>query len=108
MERNGSFLLEQGDKIVELFKEATLVRGDEAPTKELLEEAAQAFFDVVDPVNGGIKGAPKFPIGYHLSFLLNFAKSYDDSRALFYVDLCLEKMKRGGIYDQIGGGLRSL
>lgn len=96
-------LMEQADKIVELFQEASLIQGDELPSKELLLDATEALFEVVDPVNGGIKGAPKFPLGYHLSYLLNFAKTYDDSRALFYVDVCLEKMRRGGIYDHIGG-----
>ncbi|MCH9613641.1 MAG: hypothetical protein SP1CHLAM54_06460 [Chlamydiia bacterium] len=95
---------EQGDKIVELFQEATKIQGEELPTLDVLNDAIAVFFEVVDPIYGGIQGAPKFPIGYHLSFLLNFARTHSDSRALFYVDLCLEKMRRGGIFDHLGGG----
>lgn len=97
-------LEEQGHKIVELFKEATQIQGEELPSKEVLNESIATFFEVVDPINGGIQGAPKFPIGYHLSFLLGFARTSGDSRALFYVDLCLKKMRQGGINDHIGGG----
>ncbi len=66
--------------------------------------SVQMLFDIADPVYGGIKGEPKFPLGYQADFLLQYAKANNDSRSLFYVELTLQMMARGGIYDQLGGG----
>lgn len=97
-------LNEQASKIVEMFEEAATVKGNEMPTQAHVDEAVEVFFDVVDPVFGGIRGAPKFPMPYHLSFLMQYAVLHEDSRPLFYVEQTLDRMCRGGIYDQIGSG----
>lgn len=99
-----SLLVSQADKIVDLFKKSSKSSGEDLPTEEQIQTAAQLFFDIADPVNGGIKGEPKFPLGYQAHFLLQYSKSKKESRALFYVDLTLEMMARGGIHDQLGGG----
>lgn len=99
-----AILVSQADKIVELFKKAAKSSGEDLPTEEQIQGAAQLFFDIADPVYGGIKGEPKFPLGYQTNFLLQYSKAKKDSRALFYVDLTLDMMSRGGIFDQLGGG----
>lgn len=101
-ERN--LLVSQADKIVELFKKSAKASGDELPSEEHIKTASQLFFDIADPVYGGIKGEPKFPLGYQTDFLLQYSKAKKDSRALFCVELTLDMMSRGGIYDQLGGG----
>jgi uncharacterized protein YyaL (SSP411 family) len=95
---------QQAAKIVEAFSEAGHNRGDNLPSSQLVSDAAELLFKLADPIYGGIKGTPKFPIGYQLSFLLRFAARTNDSRALFLAEKTLEMMHRGGIYDHLGGG----
>lgn len=97
-------LIAQADKIVELFAKSAKTKGDELPQEDLLESAIQMLFDTADPVYGGIRGEPKFPLGYQANLLLQYSKSKSDGRALFYVDLTLEMMARGGLFDHVGGG----
>jgi uncharacterized protein YyaL (SSP411 family) len=62
-----------------------------------LEEAVQRLLGVADRRNGGFGGAPKFPPASSLELLLARGESE-------HVELTLDKMLAGGIYDQIGGG----
>jgi hypothetical protein len=97
-------ILEQAEKIVEVFAENVHLQGNELPVKEDIEDAADLLFKMSDPVHGGLKGAPKFPIGYQYSFLMHFYATNKDSRALFMVERTLDMMQRGGIFDHLGGG----
>ena len=71
---------------------------------ELLDAAFASYLRTFDTVNGGFGGAPKFPPAMSLEFLLRFHKRTGDERALAIVTQTLDKMARGGIYDQLGGG----
>ena len=62
------------------------------------------FEKQLDPINGGNKGAPKFPMPVGYEFLLHYQHIMEESSALDAVMLTLNKMANGGIYDQIGGG----
>ncbi len=75
-----------------------------ALTNELLEEAFASFSRTFDSVNGGFGGAPKFPPSMSLEFLLRYHHRTGDERALAIVRQTCDKMARGGIYDQLGGG----
>lgn len=97
-------VLNQAEKIVDLFSQSIQAKGEELPSREQVEAAIDILYKMADPVYGGIKGAPKFPIGYQYSFLLRYYKETKDHRALFLVDRTLEMMHRGGIYDHLGGG----
>lgn len=97
-------VLQQADRIVEIFADSVHFHGDEIPQKEQIEEAAELFFKLADPVHGGMKGIPKFPIGYQSNFMLHYSSMDNDSRALFVVERTLDMMQRGGIYDHLGGG----
>lgn len=99
-----AMLISQADKIVELFQTSAKTSGMELPDEKDLQNAVQMLFDIADPVYGGIKGEPKFPLGYQADFLLQYAKENKDSRSLFYIELTLQMMARGGIYDHLGGG----
>lgn len=70
----------------------------------LLETAYQSFIKSFDAKNGGFGGAPKFPPAMSLEFLLRYWKRTGDSGALEIVKKTAEKMAKGGIYDQLGGG----
>lgn len=97
-------VLEQAGQIVEVFSSNIHVKGEELPEKELVDEAAEMIFKLSDPIYGGIKGVPKFPIGYQWNFLLHYASMAEDSRSLFLAERTLDMMHRGGIYDHLGGG----
>ena len=74
------------------------------PSAGVLDEATREMLKQFDRVNGGTHGAPKFPQPMNLEFLLRQYKRTGDSGPLAIVDLTLEKMAAGGIYDQVGGG----
>ncbi len=57
-----------------------------------------------DPAEGGFGGAPKFPSSMALQWLLQWHYFSGNPEALQHALFSLDKMTRGGIYDQIGGG----
>jgi uncharacterized protein YyaL (SSP411 family) len=71
---------------------------------DLLDLALNALLRTFDVRLGGFGGAPKFPPSMTLEFLLHAHARRKDAMALRMVELTLEKMARGGMYDQIGGG----
>ncbi|HLH11447.1 MAG TPA: thioredoxin domain-containing protein [Methylovirgula sp.] len=58
----------------------------------------------IDPVNGGLRGAPKFPNPPILELLWRAGTRLDQPSYLELVELTLTRMARGGIYDHLGGG----
>jgi uncharacterized protein YyaL (SSP411 family) len=73
-------------------------------TPALLDEAAQRLASQFDATNGGFGGAPKFPAAMTLDFLLRHHVRTGNRHSLEMVAVSLDKMARGGIYDQLGGG----
>ncbi len=57
-----------------------------------------------DSEYGGFGRAPKFPIPHHLSFLLRYWRRTGEEEARRMAEDTLRKMRRGGIFDQIGFG----
>lgn len=57
-----------------------------------------------DTILGGPNRAPKFPMPNNYSFLLKYAYTKGDAEVMKQVDLTLQTMALGGIYDQLGGG----
>jgi hypothetical protein len=72
--------------------------------KSILDEAAMNLFQIADNTYGGFGQAPKFPNSANLSFLLRYGKLSKISRFTEFVLKTLNKMGKGGIFDQIGGG----
>ena len=70
----------------------------------LPKRAARLLFETFDQKNGGFGDAPKFPMPYNLIFLTVYAHIYKEEKAFAQVKITLEKMRRGGIFDHIGGG----
>jgi uncharacterized protein YyaL (SSP411 family) len=69
-----------------------------------LDRIGQALTGAIDPQNGGLGGAPKFPNPAILEFLLRYAHRARNEAARHGFLLSLERMALGGIHDQIGGG----
>ncbi len=91
------------DIVGELCRMSLAVSADGLST-EMLDNAYTSFLRSFDAVNGGFGGAPKFPQPMGLEFLLRYHKRTGEEQALSMVEHTLEKMARGGIYDQLGGG----
>ena len=70
----------------------------------LLDAAAAKLFGIMDPVEGGTRGAPKFPQTMLLELLWRHATRTGDRRGRDLALLGLERMSQGGIYDHLGGG----
>lgn len=66
--------------------------------------AVQALKMSYDRQDGGFGHAPKFPRPHDLSFLLQEHVATADAECLDMVELTLQKMRSGGIYDQLGYG----
>ncbi|KRF13857.1 N-acylglucosamine 2-epimerase [Nocardioides sp. Soil797] len=86
-------------------------------TAETLDQAVRALASEFDGQHAGFGGAPKFPPGMVLEFLLRHDRRVastgatgeaiapaEPSVAKRMVDATCVAMARGGIYDQIGGG----
>jgi len=71
---------------------------------KIIEQAFYHYQNRFDSQHGGFGQAPKFPPGMGLILLLRYWKRSGNSRSLHIVEFTLEKMARGGMYDQLGGG----
>ncbi len=86
-----------------------------APQLSVLLTASQKLADAFDKIDGGFGTAPKFPNTMALELLLRIHMHWRDGELpppqeqngpseLEMVELSLEHMAHGGIYDQLGGG----
>jgi uncharacterized protein YyaL (SSP411 family) len=73
-------------------------------TQEKLHELVLRWSRSFDISEGGDARAPKFPLPSNYQFLLHYGVRFDHEKTLRHVELTLDKMAMGGIYDQIGGG----
>ena len=103
---------EKNDDVIE---QASLVEGaishaesfagksaDFSPT--VIEAIVQSALKMYDPQNGGFGSAPKFPHSAVLDLLIDhYVRSGDENLRDVFVTT-LEKMARGGVYDQLAGG----
>ena len=72
----------------------------EAQLRKALDRLKEQF----DTHHGGVGQAPKFPMPSVYMLLLRSYHLTRDETLLRQAELTLQKMARGGIYDQIGGG----
>lgn len=106
--------IKEPEKIVEYAVKLTegLIQMDAMPLLsipdkfdfEVLETTVSRWKMSFDYNEGGPNHSPKFPMPNNYQFLMAYAHSNKDQDLLDYVDLTLEKMAFGGIYDQLGGG----
>jgi uncharacterized protein YyaL (SSP411 family) len=69
-----------------------------------LDAAAKQVGNMFDHVNGGLRGAPKFPQPFILEMLWRAGSRSGDEKFFETVEHSLERMCEGGIYDHLGGG----
>ncbi|ULQ52457.1 thioredoxin domain-containing protein [Flavihumibacter fluvii] len=72
--------------------------------EDVIHQIATELLKNADKKEGGFGKAPKFPQTSAIEYLLHYAYLYKEDAALEHALISLNKMIRGGIYDQIGGG----
>jgi uncharacterized protein YyaL (SSP411 family) len=97
VEHQGAELLEHLDPL------RHLTPVDDVGAEEIAAEAFTAFRSSFDPEWGGFGGAPKFPQPMNLEYLLRVA-ARGDQEAMQIVQVTLDAMSSGGMFDQLGGG----
>jgi uncharacterized protein YyaL (SSP411 family) len=70
----------------------------------LVDKIAASVLKQFDPRNGGFGSQPKFPHSPVLDLLLELAVNRGNAEAQRAFSTTLEKMARGGVYDQLAGG----
>ncbi len=73
-------------------------------SEEQLAAVASKFIGAIDPTNGGLRGAPKFPNTTIFHFLWKAGLRYGLKTCIEEVKNTLLHICQGGIYDHIGGG----
>jgi hypothetical protein len=70
----------------------------------LVDKIAASILSRFDPRNGGFGSQPKFPHPGALDLLLEAAMNRNNQQAGAAFQITLEKMARGGVYDQLASG----
>ena len=70
-----------------------------------LEPILETSLNHLDPINGGYKGAPKFPTFNLYETLLYFYNKTKDKKYLDPVALIIKQLCSKGIYDHVEGGI---
>ena len=73
-------------------------------TQDIMFQAHTGIAREFDDRYGGVGMQPKFPQPMTYEFLLRYYLRSENSQALEMVELTLDRMAEGGIYDQLGGG----
>lgn len=92
------------DNFLSALQKAETVKIPSKLEKIILDEAAMNLFQLGDAAYGGFGSAPKFPNAANISFLFRYAKFTGLSKFNEFALKTLNKMAKGGIFDQIGGG----
>ncbi len=96
------------DKLIEGLRnmESISVKSEDQQVPEnFLTEYMQSWNRFLDFENGGTIGAPKFPVPGNLQYLLKYNHFFPQDTMEYFLQYTLHRIARGGIYDQIGGGI---
>ncbi len=95
---------ETGARVREIYAPRAAT-SDTAPDARTLERAYRAMARQFDEAHAGFGGAPKFPPSMGCDFLLRYWARTESPLALDMAHRTFVAMSRGGIYDQVGGGI---
>ena len=96
-------LIQSAENITDMLKNTESVKGNKV-NGDIVETAAEMLRKSYDSIYGGFGSAPKFPIPHELMFLMYYAKINSDETAQTMAEKTLIQMRKGGIFDHIGGG----
>src|SRR3990167_5338610 len=101
---NKESVLTSSEQVVKILQTVSEPSTTETLTSETLKHAYEQLTGNYDSIYGGFGTSPKFPTPHNYTFLLRWWKRSKDPTALEIVEKTLDRMGRGGIYDQLGGG----
>ncbi len=98
-------IMDSARKISELITTNVRFPTPKAPVDDsVLHKGYEFLSNNYDPLYGGFGTSPKFPISYYIRFLLRYYKRFRQPHSLEMAEHTLDRMQRGGVYDQLGGG----
>jgi uncharacterized protein YyaL (SSP411 family) len=95
---------QNGTTLMSRIQTGILLAAEGSPDPAVPELAVQSLSRNFDQTHGGFGGAPKFPQPMTYDFLLRAYYRNQRASILQMVELTLQKMAQGGMYDQLGGG----
>ncbi len=102
---NYSDVLTASEQVLQRVRQVTAsMRSLDPLTADILHQAYRGMAGLFDEQHGGLGDRPKFPQPMTWEFLLRYYLRSREQPALEMVELTLERMAYGGIYDQVGGG----
>ncbi len=97
--------VEQAEKVVSAISQAESLGGQSADfSPAVITAIVESALEAYDARNGGFGHAPKFPHPAALDLLIDHSGRHQDERAKELYLNTLERMARGGVYDQLAGG----
>jgi len=103
-EKHGD-VVEQAAMVESAIARAESYASGETPISEsIVESIVQSALRMFDERNGGFGGAPKFPHPSALDLLMEQYSRTGNQELCYVFVTTLEKMARGGVYDQLAGG----
>ncbi|MDG1219406.1 MAG: thioredoxin domain-containing protein, partial [Flavobacteriaceae bacterium] len=100
-------LISYADQLEEGVKSLDVISLNEAVPDfnlNMMQDYLKTWSTKFDMEYGGSEGMPKFMMPNNLHFLLKYSYQTKNKEIQKFVELSLEMMAFGGIYDQIGGG----
>jgi hypothetical protein len=95
----------QGDGLMHALAHSEGMPGHRGEfTPRIVEHMVQAILGAFDRINGGFSNAPKFAHPPAVDLLIDWYARTGEEQVGKVVTTTLEKMARGGVYDQLAGG----
>ena len=103
--QKGGDVMDQAKMVEAAISQAESFAGGSGKfSPKVIDTIVESALKMFDPQNGGFGNAPKFPHPAVLDLLIDrYARSGDEKLRYVFVTT-LEKMARGGVYDQLAGG----
>jgi uncharacterized protein YyaL (SSP411 family) len=100
-----SDVLESAESVMGAISQAEGFAGKSGSLKpELIDTMVEAAVKLFDPEHGGFGSSPKFPHPSGMDLLMQRCAETGSEQLLNLITTSLEKMARGGVYDQLAGG----
>lgn len=100
-------LIEQAENVQNGINSISVVEvNNDAPVfeKQFIKNAVKNWSKQFDHKFGGTNREPKFMMPNNYHFLLRYAYQTNEEKLLDFVNLTLEKIAYGGVYDHVAGG----
>ncbi len=103
-ERHGE-VMESAGQVMNVLSQAEQFSGRAADfSPAIVEKISQSAVRMFDAQHGGFGSAPKFPHPATMDLLLDRYARSGEANLKTVIETTLEKMAKGGVYDQLAGG----